>query len=369
MSSTLDTKINPANRHNLDYRAEAERLGRPVVPITDAHTHINGTKAAKLYAEVAELYGIGRVYSMTHLENVEAVRNILGDSLGLIAVPQFNAEDLLQAFTTEWLDRIEKFAELGCRICKFWSAPRAKDYAAELGEPDLMNIDSEWRRRAMQIAKECGMMFMTHIADPNTWFEAKYTDSEMYGTKPDQYDPLERMLDEHSEVPWIAAHMGGYPEDLEFLDGLLGRHSNLYLDTSATKWMVRELSKHSRDDLIEFLTKWDGRILFGSDIVTLDAHFDTEVDEMGDRGAQASSREQAFDLYASRYFALRTLWETDRKIESPIVDPDLHMVDPEQFDEDAAPMIQGKSIPGHLLSSIYRDAAANLLDKWHQSHL
>ena len=36
----------PANRLGLDYRAEAAKLGRPVVPIIDAHTHIHGETAA-----------------------------------------------------------------------------------------------------------------------------------------------------------------------------------------------------------------------------------------------------------------------------------------------------------------------------------
>ena len=35
-----------SNRLGLDYRAEAKRLGPPVVPIIDAHAHINGPNAA-----------------------------------------------------------------------------------------------------------------------------------------------------------------------------------------------------------------------------------------------------------------------------------------------------------------------------------
>lgn len=360
--------IHPANRLQLDYRAEAAALGRPVIGITDVHTHINGTEAARLYAEVAQLYGIERTYSMTHLENVAGVRDILGDSLRLIAVPEFNAEDLLKAFTTEWLERIEKFAAVGCRICKFWCAPRAKDYGRELGEPNLLDLDSPWRRESMKLARDCGMMFMAHIADPDTWFATKYIDVSIYGTKREQYRPLERLLAEYADTPWLVAHLGGYPEDLEFLDGLLNRHGNLYLDTSATKWMVRELSKHSRADLRRFLTDWKGRILFGSDIVTLDAHLETAAEDRAGMGLRASSRDQAFDLYASRYFALRTLFETAREMESPIADPDLQMVNPDHYDADAAPPLVGQHLPEHVLRSIYHDAAADLLEGWQAGH-
>jgi len=356
--------INPANLHGLDYRAEAARLGPPVVSITDSHTHINGKKAAQLYHEVAMMFGIEKIHSMTHLEDVEAVGGVLGDKLSLIAVPQFNAEDLRKAFTTEWLERIGRFAELGSRICKFWCAPRAKDYAKEFGDPTLMDLDSEWRRRSMDRARDCGMMFMTHIADPDTWFAGKYMDEGFYGTKLGQYEVFERVVYEYEDTLWLAAHMGGYPEDLEFLDGLLGRHDNLYLDTSATKWMVRELSKHSRDDLIVFLRKWAGRIIFGSDIVVQEAHLDEAAGDRSGRDGQANTRNEAFDLYASRYFALRTLWEGEGEGKSPIADPDLHMVDPERYDENSSPVLRGHHLPDDILKYLYHDAAEGMMRRW-----
>ena len=38
------------NTLGLDYRAEAELLGDPVAPIVDVHTHINGGRAAEIWA-------------------------------------------------------------------------------------------------------------------------------------------------------------------------------------------------------------------------------------------------------------------------------------------------------------------------------
>jgi hypothetical protein len=40
-----------ANRLLMDYRREAVDLGSPPVPIIDAHTHINGSEAASLFAD------------------------------------------------------------------------------------------------------------------------------------------------------------------------------------------------------------------------------------------------------------------------------------------------------------------------------
>ncbi len=358
-SQSHETVVRPANRLNLDYAAEAARFEHPG-PIVDIHTHINGGEAAKLYQRACELYGIERTYSMTPLEGVDAVRRVLGESIQFIAVPNYRGDNGLHEHGAGFIDTVKTFHDLGSRIVKFWAAPRAVDYGKELGDPDLLRLDNRYRREVMDLAGELGMMFMAHVADPDTWFATKYADASVYGTKAQQYEPFEMLLDKYTN-PWIAAHMGGWPEDLEFLSGLLERHDNLYLDTSAAKWMIRELSKHSRAEFIAFMTRFKGRILFGSDIVTSDEHL-----ESGDKEreilARAGSSDEAFDLYASRYWALRTLLEGDYDGPSPIADPDLALVDPDQYDETDAPTLAGKSLPADLLGSIYQDAAAALLN-------
>ncbi|NDC37119.1 MAG: hypothetical protein EBZ48_03595, partial [Proteobacteria bacterium] len=162
--------------------------------------------------------------------------------------------------------------------------------------------------------------------------------------------------------PLIAAHMGGWPEDLQFLTGLLARHEHLYLDVSATKWIVRELSKHSTEQVQQFFLRWRGRLLFGSDIVTSDQHLQ-HSEGKGEMAAKASSHEDAFDLYASRYWALRTMFERHFEGESPITDPDLSLVDPAQYSPHAAPKLRGFALPAEVLQSLYHDAAAQLLSK------
>jgi len=350
----------PSNRLGLDYEAEAAGFPAPTDGIIDVHTHINGAEAARLYKRVADLYGVRMTYSMTSLEQVETVRDVLGDRIRFIAVPNYTGKDRKYHHGRGYIERIRKFHALGARIVKFWAAPRGLDYAREVGEPDLLRIDAPLRIQAMELASELGMSFMVHVSDPDTWFAAKYADASFYGTKAQQYPPLEKLLDRF-EGPWIAAHMGGWPEDLVFLAGLLERHDNLYLDTSAAKWMVREISRHPRDELIGFLERFRGRILFGSDILTSDEHL--RAGDGTEMEAKANSREQAFDLYASRYWALRTMWETDYHGPSPIADPDLAMVDPDRYTEMDAPDIAGMQVPPELLRSLYHDAAHDLLDQ------
>lgn len=353
-----------ANRFGLDYRTEAARLGDPVCPIVDAHAHINGGRAAGVYKEVCDLYGIERVYSQTQLAEADAVKAALGDRVRFVAIPEYMHADRRWAHTTGFLENLDEWHARGARMVKFWGAPRLRDYLGPLGmDAAELAFDSEWRLRIAERAKALGMALMVHVADPDTWFATMYADGSRYGTKRSQYDSLSRLL-EQTGMPCLGAHMAGWPEDLGFLREFLHRHPRLVIDTSATKWMVRELSKHPRDGLLAFLTEFEGRVLFGSDIVTSDEHL--AVSDSAAFGAGlASSEREAFDLYASRYWALRVMFETDYEGESPIADPDLAMVDPARHDAMSAPGLVGRSLGAGMLRTLYRGAVAGSLDRWY----
>ncbi len=337
MPQSSRTALSPANRLGLDYRAEARTL--PYAgPIVDVHVHLQNVACAELFFEVAALYGVGKVWSMTQLEQVDAMRQRFGERIDFIAVPNYaDRENDPAVFTTDWLRRIDAFAEKGVRVCKFWAAPRGRDWDAE-----AMRLDSPARFEQMRLARSLGMTFMAHVADPDTWFATHYADAGKYGRKDEHYDAFRRALDAFGDVTWLAAHMAGTPEDLERLQGLLDDYPRLYIDTSATKWMVRELSRHEPGALADFLRRNAGRVLFGSDIVATEANMD-------------------FDLYASRYWSLRTLLETRYDGPSPIVDPDLPLLDP-SLPETATAELRGVGLDDATLATLYHDAAARVLD-------
>jgi hypothetical protein len=366
VASTAARSPNPSNRLGLDYAAEAARLPLPagLGGIVDVHTHINGERAARIYQRAAKLYGISLTYSMTQLEQVPMMRAIFGDAIRFIAVPNWAGVDKKFEMGQGFLDRIRMYHESGCRIVKFWAAPRSLEIAQKMGDASFARLDSPLRIEAMKLASDLGMIFMTHVGDPDTWFATKYADAALYGTKRSQYEPLEILLDRFTQ-PWIAAHMGGSPEDLEFLAGLLDRHPNLYVDTSAAKWMIRAFGRHPRKEVLDFLTRFRGRVMFGSDIVSTDEHL-THADDKMEMAAKASDAEQAFDLYASRYWALRTMWETEYRGDSPIADPDLKMVEPEKYDDMSAPPLVGMNVPRELLQSLYHGASDGLLGRLHE---
>jgi len=344
----------------------ARSLGPPVVPIIDTHAHIMGSRAAEVYGEVAQWFGVERVYSQSRLAGAAAVKAALGDRVRFVAFPDWGAGDAQAVHRGAYLDVIRRWhGEFDAKCVKFWSGPGLWDMASKDGSDasDVVPFDSPWRVKQAELACELGMMLMVHVADPDTWFASKWADASRYGTKEDQYRGLEVMVARFNDRPWIAAHMGGWPENLTFLEGLLTRHDNLYLDTSATKWMLRALSSHEPSMVRGFFEKWRGRLLFGSDIVTTDEHLKA-ADTEHPRGLQATNESEAQQLYASRYASLRTLFETRFEGESPIADPDLAMLEPERFDAMSAPTLRGMGLGREILQTLYRGAHESVVEAW-----
>jgi predicted TIM-barrel fold metal-dependent hydrolase len=357
MQYSYGHSVGSSNRLNLDYVQEALKLPTRSYPIIDFHSHIHGRTATQIYLDAATLYGVGTTYSMTQLEEVSSVQEAAGECVKFICMPSFALKDKVAAHGIEYKERIAKFVSAGAQIVKFWNAPRIYEFSSEPFLTNPFRLNSPLRYDVMRHCEQLGLRFMTHIGDPDTWFQTKYTDSNRYGTKKQQYEDLEEVLSTFKR-PWVGAHMLGYPEDLDFLSSLLERYPYLSLDCSATKWIVRELSKHPQQKVVDFFERWQDRILFGSDIVTSDAHL-AYAENRTEMQAKASSRDEAFALYASRYWALRTLLETKFEGESPISDPDLHLVDPQRFSADDAPVLRGVKLGDAILQKVYSTNAVS----------
>jgi len=307
------------NRLHLDYRRP---MPRPEVrgPVIDFHCHLLAARHAKVWFETAGHYGIDLFCSMTPLEEVLGLQRDWPHKLHFITVPQWQNPSL-----DDWLRRLEMFYNLGSRIIKFHMAPRTI-------ATRKIRLDSPQLRPIMREAADRGMIFMSHIGDPDLWYHGKYADASQFGTRDQHYAMWENVLQQYQDRPWIGAHLGGNPENLDRLQALLDRFPNLYLDNSAARWMVREISAR-RDRAEEFLIRNADRILFGTD--------------------QVSGDDRGFDFLASRIWAHRMLWESDYDGPSPMFDPDLP--------QDRQPLLRGLSLPPDVLQKIYRDNAVKLL--------
>lgn len=341
MASNIPVADN--NRLGLNYELEALKFPEraATTSIIDVHTHLRGKETTALYEQMARRYGVSLTYSMTPVNDLSEVKDRLGNAVRFIAFP-----DMLDVMSggkihsRDWIPQIEQFHQAGARMIKFWAGPRGVEYEQNEQERGRFALRAPHRIEAAKVAAELGMCTMVHVGDPDFWFAKRYSDESVYGSKPSQYEPLKDYLGEYS-APCIAAHMGGWPENLEFLDSLLKAHPHLYLDMSATKWMVRELSRHNEESLVGFLTDWKGRILFGSDIV------------LDDGMLACSSKAQVLEMVGSRYWSYRTMLETGYDGESPISDPDTR---------EGISMIKGRSLPDDVLSAIYHEAAHAVLE-------
>ena len=280
---------------------------------------------ARLMLNVADEFGVERIYTMCPADDIPLLRRAFGDRLGFngpISKKREEPDDVAYRL-------LDRYLGLGVRIIKFWAAPRGRERG--------LNVDAPWRIESAKRARAAGVrLIMVHVGDPDVWFDKVYTDVARYGSKADQYTPLERMLAMFPDLTWIAAHMGGDPEHAEHLDALLERYPNLYLDTSATKWQVREVSAH-RDAIRALVCRHPTRFLFGSDLVT----------------RPGLVREH----YVSRYWCQRTLWESDWQGPSPIQDPDFTPTP----DGPSSPMLRGVDLPPDVLTQVYRTNALRLL--------
>lgn len=315
-------------------------------PVIDIHAHVILTRPgdpptgppigstgpgvslrpAEVMLETATDFGVVHTVTMCLPENIPMLRERFGGGLSFNAWISKPRPDEPDDSAYALLDR---FLEQGVVMLKFWAAPRGRDWG--------LAVDAPWRIESLRRARRAGVrVVMVHVADPDALFRTSYADAERYGTKPDQYLGLYRLLEEFPDVTWIGAHMGGDPEHPDHLEAMLERFPHLVFDTSAAKWQVREVSARS-EALRSLICRHPDRFLFGSDLV--------------------SRHHLARDHFASRYWCLRTLWESEWQGPSPIADPE-HRPGP---DNTPTPLLRGLHLPAGVLEKLYRTNAAALL--------
>jgi predicted TIM-barrel fold metal-dependent hydrolase len=320
-------------------------------PVIDIHAHLYLTRAsdppagppigsgpgpdaslaaAETMLAVADEFAVVHTVSMCLPAEVPLLRERFGSKVGFNGwIGRMRPDEPVEnAYRV-----LERFLAHGVRMLKFWAAPRGRD----LG----LLVDAPWRLDILRQAKAAGVRtVMVHVADPDALFRTAYADVARFGTKADQYAGLRHLLEEFPDVTVIAAHMGGDPEHPDHLEALLEAYPNLLMDTSATKWQVREVSRRP-EAFRSLFRRYPRRFLFGVDLVTRH-HLEREH-------------------YVSRYWCLRTLWESHWEGPSPIADPD-HVPGPDGL---PCPTLRGLGLPNEVLKQLYFDNASRVLRNCH----
>lgn len=332
----------PHNRLGIDYRNVPPRRISLPTGIIDAHTHVHGVDNARTFLQAADAYGIGQIWTMAPLEDIDALNAAFPNRFRYIAVPQWQKGGPTEEFANDWMHRLDAFYEKGARLFKLHMAPGTrKRWQLDFHHPII--------HRITQHAYNLGYHFMTHVGDPLAWFHGtgKYADGSHGGSFENQFTGLDQLLEQYPDRIHMGAHMGGSLEDLPALTRRMEKFPHYIIDSSATKWIVRAIAEGDPAAIKAFILRFQDRILFGSDLVVADKY--------------------DFDHYASRYWTHLHLWETDYRDQSPIEDPDAGKgFNPQTrtFDTaraDGTPRLVGLNLPPDVLTKLYRTNAQRWL--------
>ncbi len=306
----LHQSIFPDLAHALD-----NGLPAPTVEIFDHHMHLRGPVATSEYVKAAKAYGVCRALGIATVEQAAAIKDAFGDFFLFCGWPYLGDIDSNRHWLSVRLAELESFAEAGFVSIKIKIVP-----GRDGGRPPVW-MDDKRIRPLITRAVGLGLSVQAHVGQPAAWFEKYYSDGRA-GSRSAYLSQVERFLEEHPDLVYVGVHMGGDPEELDYLESLMERFPNYHIDTSATKWVIRELSRR-RDEARDFFIRNSSRILFGSDLVVQD--------------------NVSPSYYTSRFHVQRVMWESAGRVASMIIDPD----------SDAAPEIHGLDLPVSVLAQIY----------------
>jgi predicted TIM-barrel fold metal-dependent hydrolase len=265
------------------------------------------------------LYGVRKWIIICRIDEVPALRERWGDQVGFNVWIDHQHTDDATRFVDTNLRIVDQAVRRRCLCFKFW-------YKPEFNQRTGFFFDDPRLDRVFEAIAATGLPVLVHIADPDIWWRHRYHDPERFERKCFTYRQLTNTLGRFPGLRVLVPHMGGWPESLAFLDDLLHRYPQCYLDTSGTKWVARELSRQPAAARAFFVRRAD-RLLFGSDLVPF--------------------RHATFEHHCSRYWVHRHLYEQAHAVRSPIEDPDAH----------GPVFLAGLDLPDEVLTRLYRENA------------
>ena len=350
-----------------------ERPGYVRPPVIDFHAHLS-------------LDGQDRIQRIMRENGIELMVNlsggsyrrgpeqwlqakILADSLGGRVV-NFMNPDWTGYGDPKWAQReaarleeaVQRYEFRGLKIAKILGLGAVDEASGQLVQVDDPRLNPLWQKCA-----DLGIPVTIHVADPRAfwwplnpqnerWDELKVHPGWAYGTvppelakelpvrpKPPSWAQLlqaaERMYRANPRTVFVAVHFGNAAEDLDYVDGLLTRNDNVYLDVAAR---VGEFGRHPAAKLQAFFTKWQDRIVFGTDI-----GIGAEFLMLGSNGAVEPQLPDVRPFYEAHY----RFFETAQQ----------HIAHPSPIQGNWT--VDAIDLPAPVLQKLYRDNARHLLDR------
>jgi predicted TIM-barrel fold metal-dependent hydrolase len=255
-----------------------------LIPIVDSHVHISpSTECVDRALKIFDANGITRFCTKSagfigtvRFSETLKVKKRLGDRFAFFANADWRGiED------ADWgekeASRLQAAVRAGARGIKFF---KNLGLGVRKADGSLLAIDDPRLDPVMKMAAKTGAIVAIHTSDPAAFFRPtdprneRYLEllfapswsfhGEDYPSRQALLDARDRLMARHPDTTFLGIHLANNPEDLDYVDALLDRLPNLYVDVSAR---LGEIGRHPADKVRRFFVKHQDRILFGSDIV------------------------------------------------------------------------------------------------------
>jgi len=253
-------------------------------PIIDSHVHIIPTlDGLALAMAVFDAVGVERfavksagAWGSPRFEASIAMKQVLGDRVELFCnIPWKGIDD--PGFAEAVAADLERAARVGVKGVKIF---KALGLSVRTTDGVLVPVDDPRLDPIFEKVGELNMIMAMHTADPVAFFEPVTPENErwdelkeapdwsFHGEEYPSHDELlaqrDRRIARHPGTTFLLIHLANHPEDLDYVDRLLDKHPNVYVDTAAR---VPEFGRHPADKVRAFFTRHQDRILFGSDFI------------------------------------------------------------------------------------------------------
>jgi predicted TIM-barrel fold metal-dependent hydrolase len=220
---------------------------------------------------------------------------------------------------------------------------------------NLIAIDDPRLYPVWERAEKLGIPVAFHTGDPVAFFqpwepgnerweelklhpEWSFADRSKYPPQEILFEQVNNVYRKFQKVKFVSVHVAGYSENLDAVSKWLDEFPNLSVDTAAR---IGELGRHPSETGNEFFTKYQDRIMFGTD---LQFWSDCDVEGAGPCKDFTIDEHRRFYEIHWRYFQTR-----DRQFDHPV---------PIQGEW----KIDGIGLETQALKKIYRDNAFRFYD-------
>jgi predicted TIM-barrel fold metal-dependent hydrolase len=329
----------------------------------DVHTHISPDgieRAVRLMDEwgidgAVNLSGMHPGPPHNALERQLAAAQEAHGRIAVFTTPDFRLVVRRPDYGAAMADQLSEARQLGAIGLKITKG-LGLGYRAHDGV-HLLAVDDHGLDPMFERAGQLGMPVAIHCGDPKAFWKPATPENERWDelqahpewsfagsgvpSWQELYDAFDRLISRHPKTTFIGVHFGNDPEDPDTVARMLDKHPNLVIDTAAR---VPEIGRHPQEKMRRFFTKYQDRVLFGTDT---GVGADQEDMMYGSNGATPPTRadEVRFFTQTWRYF------ETpERQLESPTPIQGRWKID-------------GVGLPDDVLRKIYWDNAVRIL-RW-----